>query len=73
MADKARAIRGIFRGQSGEMLVNGTKYNGVMPPVLLNDEEIAQVLTCVMNAWGNTGEMVTVVEVQKVHAESASQ
>jgi nitrite reductase (NO-forming) len=73
MADKARAIRGVIKGQSGEMLVNGQKYNGVMPPVMLTDEQIAHVLTFVRNSWGNSGEIVTVEEVQKIHAESAKQ
>ena len=73
MADKARAIRGIIKGQTGEMTVNGQKYNGVMPPVMLNDEQIAQVVTYVMNSWGNSGDIVTVDEVQKIHAESANQ
>ncbi len=73
MADKARAIRGVIKGQSGEIVVNGQKYNGVMPPVLLTDEQIAHVLTFVRNAWGNSGDIVTVEEVQKVHAESVNQ
>lgn len=73
MADKARAIRGVIKGQTGEMIVNGQKYNGVMPPVMLNDEQVAQVVTYVMNSWGNTGDVVTVEEVQKIHAESANQ
>ena len=73
MADKARAIRGVIKGQTGEIMVNGQKYNGVMPPVMINDEQIAQVLTYVMNSWGNTGDIVTVEEVQKAHAESANQ
>ena len=49
------------------------KYNGVMPPVMINDEQIAQVLTYVRNSWGNSGDIVTVDEVKKVHAESANQ
>ena len=73
MADRDRAIRGIIKGQSGEMVVNGQKYNGVMPPVMLSDEQIAQVVTYVMNSWGNSGEIVTVEQVKKVHAESANQ
>ncbi len=73
MADKARAIRGVIKGQSGEMVVNGQKFNGLMPPVLLNDEQIAHVLTFVRNTWGNSGDIVTVEEVQKVHAESVNQ
>ena len=73
MADKARAIRSVIKGQSGEIIVNGQKYNGVMPPVLLTDEQVAHVLTFVRSAWGNTGDIVTVEEVQKVHAESVNQ
>jgi nitrite reductase (NO-forming) len=73
MADSARAIRGVINGQSGEMTVNGQTYNGVMPPVLMTDEQIAHVLTFVRNSWGNSGEIVTVGEVKKVHAESVSQ
>jgi nitrite reductase (NO-forming) len=73
MADKDRAIRGIIKGQSGEMVVNGQKYNGVMPPVMLTDEQIAHVLTFVRNSWGNSGDVVTVEEVKRVHAESVNQ
>jgi nitrite reductase (NO-forming) len=73
MADKDRAIRGIIKGLSGEIMVNGQKYNGVMPPVMLSDEQISQVLTYVRNAWGNEGDIVTVEEVKKIHAESANQ
>jgi len=73
MADKERAIRGVIKGQSGEMVVNGQKYNGVMPPVMLSDEQIAHVVTFVMNSWGNSGDIVTLEHVKKVHAESARQ
>ena len=58
---------------AGPIKVNGNDYNGVMPPVTLNDEQISQVLTYVRNEWGNTGEIVTVDEVRKVRAESAHQ
>jgi len=73
MADKERAIRGVLKGLSGELVVNGQKYNGVMPPVMLTDEQVAQVLTYVRNSWGNNGDIVTIDEVRKVHAESANQ
>ena len=53
--------------------MNGTDYNGVMPPVLLNDEQIANVLTYVRNSFGNEGDAVTVEEVGKVRAEIAHQ
>ena len=73
MADKARSIRAVVRGLSGAITVGGKEFNGVMPPVQLNDEQVAHVLTYVRNEWGNTGEAVTVEEVKKVHAESANQ
>jgi len=73
MADKERAIRGVFRGLSGPITVNGQAFNGVMPPVMINDEQIAHVLTYVRNSWGNEGDIVTLEEVKRVHAESANQ
>jgi nitrite reductase (NO-forming) len=73
MADKKRAIVSLIGGLSGPITVNRQTYNGVMPPSMLSDEQIATVLTYVRNSWGNSGDVVTVEEVKKVHAESASQ
>ncbi len=73
MADKPRAIAALIKGLSGPIEVNGQKYNGVMPPVMLNDEQVAQVLTYVRNSWGNSGDIVTVDEVRQVHAQVAAQ
>jgi nitrite reductase (NO-forming) len=39
--------------------VSGKKYNGVMPAVQLTDESIANVLTYVLNSWGNNGGEIT--------------
>jgi nitrite reductase (NO-forming) len=73
MADKSRAITALIKGLGGAITVNGQQYNGVMPPSTLNDEQIANVLTFVRNSWGNNGDIVTVDEVKKVHAEITSQ
>lgn len=73
MADKDRSIRAIIKGVTGAITVNGKEYNGVMPPVQLNDEQVAHVLSYVRNEWGNTGDVVTVEEVKKVRAELAHQ
>lgn len=44
----------ILDGQSGEVAVNGKKYNAVMPPQpFLTDEQIADVLNYSRNSWGN--------------------
>lgn len=64
MANKGRAIRAVVKGLSGEITVNGTKYNGVMPALGLNDEQIANVVTFIRNSWGNNGGMVTPAEVR---------
>ena len=73
MADKKRAIVSLIGGLSGPVIVNKQTYNGVMPPSMLSDEQFASVLTFVRNSWGNSGDVVTVEEVKKVHAESSGQ
>jgi nitrite reductase (NO-forming) len=73
MADKPRAIASLINGLTGQIVVNRQTYNGVMPPSMLNDEQIAAVLTYVRNSWGNSSDIVTVEEVKKVHAENPGQ
>jgi nitrite reductase (NO-forming) len=71
MADKERAIRTVLQGQSGELVVNGKKYNAIMAPLNnLSDEEIANVLTYVINSFGNSGPVVGPEEVRKIRAET---
>jgi len=44
----------ILEGQSGEVIVNGKKYNTIMAPQpYLTDEQIADVLNYIRNSWGN--------------------
>ncbi len=59
LTDKERAIKVVMNGLTGKIMVNGTEYNGVMPAVRLNDEQIANVLTYVLNNWGNEAGEVT--------------
>ena len=63
LADKTRGIRAILHGLQGKITVNGTEFNGVMPAVAMNDHEVANVLTYVLNSFGNDGGMVTPAEV----------
>mgnify|MGYP000851161823 FL=1 len=65
MADKGRSIRVLKNGLQGEVVVNGKKYNNVMPALSLTEDEIASVLTFVRGSWGNKGNAVTVDEVRK--------
>jgi glucose/arabinose dehydrogenase/mono/diheme cytochrome c family protein len=64
--DRARAIRVIIEGLSGEIRVNGRRFAGAMQPVLINNEQIADVLTFVGNSWGNEWDPFTAEEVQQV-------
>ncbi|MFV5703580.1 c-type cytochrome [Flavobacterium sp. XS2P12] len=40
-------------GQSGEIVVNKTKYNSSMPAMGLSDQEVADVMNYIMTSWGN--------------------
>ena len=67
MADKARSIRSILFGLQGPIVVRGKKFDSVMPAVLnISDDDVANVLTYVRNQWGNSGDPVTLAEVQAV-------
>ena len=65
-----RVIKALVEGLSGKITVNGHEYNGVMPPVLLNDAEVADVLTFVYGSWGNDGRTISPEEVAKIRATS---
>ncbi|MEZ4793837.1 MAG: copper-containing nitrite reductase [Gelidibacter sp.] len=65
-ADVNRAIDIVLHGKTGEITVNGEKYNSVMTKQLISDEEIANVLTYVYNSWGNNKTVVTPEMVKKV-------
>ncbi|MFV0539664.1 MAG: copper-containing nitrite reductase [Aestuariibaculum sp.] len=65
-ADVNRAIGIVLNGLTGEITVNGEKYNSVMTRQMLSSEEIANVLTYVYNSWGNNGTKVTRQMVDKV-------
>ncbi|SMO70179.1 dissimilatory nitrite reductase (NO-forming), copper type apoprotein [Saccharicrinis carchari] len=67
-ADVTRAIDIVLNGKSGEITVNGEKYNSVMTAQNLSDEEIANVLTYVYNSWGNSKKEVTPAMVKAVRS-----
>jgi nitrite reductase (NO-forming) len=49
--------------------VNGKTFDSVMPPTSqLNDDEIANILTYVLNSWGNNGGIISKEEVGAVRA-----
>lgn len=58
-ADSKRAIKTILHGLTGEITVNGQKFNNIMPSQNLSDDEIANVMTYIYNSWGNNKTVVT--------------
>jgi nitrite reductase (NO-forming) len=67
-ADLKRAIGIVINGKTGEITVNGNKYNSVMTKQTLTDVEIADVLTYVYNSWGNNKTNVKTTTVQEVRS-----
>src|SRR5690606_14013614 len=65
-ADVHRSIGAVKYGLSGEITVNGVKYNSVMPKVAISDEDVASVLTYIYNNWGNNKTEVSPEMVKKV-------
>ena len=63
-ADVNRAINTVLKGKTGEVTVNGKKYNNIMTSQNLTDEETANVLTYIYNNWGNKKTVVTAAMVK---------
>ncbi len=62
----------VLNGLTGPVTVNGQDYNSVMPPMSqLTDDEVANILTYVVNSWGNAGGQVSAEEVARVRAGTA--
>jgi nitrite reductase (NO-forming) len=69
LKDPKRSIEVVLNGLSGPVKVNGATYNSVMPPMSqLNDDEVANILTYVLNTWGNEGGAISKEQVQAVRA-----
>ncbi len=72
-----RLIKMALHGVWGKMTVNGKTYDpsrGVPPMTafrsILNDQELAAVLTFVRNSWGNQAKPVTAKTVAKVRKQT---
>lgn len=64
-ADHNRAVDIVLHGRSGPITVNGNSFDSVMPAIALNDAQISNVLTYVLNSFGNKGGQVTPSQVQE--------
>jgi nitrite reductase (NO-forming) len=67
MADTRRAIGIVLNGLTGPVTVNGQEYNSVMPPMSqLTDDEVANIMTYVLNSFGNENGVVSSEGVAEV-------
>lgn len=71
-ADPNKAISAIVNGLSGKITVNGEVYNSVMPAQSLSDEEVANVVTYLLNNFGNKGGEVSPDQVKKVRSSGSA-
>jgi mono/diheme cytochrome c family protein len=72
--DSERLIKLTLYGLMGPLEVNGKKYDGQVPMTpfggMLNDVEVAAVLTFVRNSFGNEAAPIKAEEVEKVRAKN---
>lgn len=68
-ANHDRAVGVLLHGLQGKVTVNGEVYESVMPQLNLSDEDIANVLTYVLNMWGNNGGEVTPEKVLELRGK----
>ena len=64
---RTESIKAIKYGMSGEITVNGIKYNTPMAALGLTNKEVADVMNYITNAWGNKNDkIITEDEVSKI-------
>ena len=70
LEDIKATINSIKYGLNGPIVVNGVKYNGVMTPMGLDDQEVADVTNFILNTWGNKyDKLITKQMVEKLTAK----
>ena len=74
--NEERLIKIVLKGLMGPLEINGVKYAGQVPMTpyggLLNDKEVAAVLTYVRNSFGNQAPAVSPEKVKQVRAATES-
>jgi nitrite reductase (NO-forming) len=58
----------LLQGLSGEITVNGQKFNGTMPKFPLTPDDIAAALTYVRSHFGNNDGAISVSDVNRIRA-----
>ncbi len=72
-ANPQRAIGILLHGLTGKINVNGNEFDSVMPSMSqLNDDEVANILTYVLNSWNNKGARISASDVKAERAKSVT-
>lgn len=67
LKDIKATVNSIKYGLNGPIVVNGVKYNSVMAPMGLDDQEVADVTNYILNTWGNrNNQRITKQMVEKL-------
>lgn len=67
LKDIKATVNSIKYGLNGPIVVNGVKYNSVMAPMGLDDQEVADVTNYILNTWGNRhNQRITKQMVEKL-------
>ena len=70
VGDRTRVIKALCEGLIGKITVNEQVYDNVMPAQVLDDAQVAEVLTYVGSTWGNGAVPFTADEVVGARAKS---
>ena len=66
--DPMTAVHAVLNGLSGPITVNGKDYNAVMPNLsYMSDSDVADVVTFVINSFGNKGGDIKAAQVAAAH------
>lgn len=68
--DRTRLIKILCEGLGGAIVVKGQRFNNAMPAQVLDDAQVADVLTFVSNSWGNATDSFTAAEVADARTRS---
>lgn len=60
--NRAASIQAIKYGIEGKITVNGVVYNGNMASMGLENDEVADVMNYITNAWGNKNDTIITEE-----------
>ncbi len=70
VAERERAIKAVCEGLGGPIAVNGQAFENAMPAQMLDDAQVADVLTFVGASWENHAAAFTADEVAKARRKT---